>query len=72
MIFHCTGGKHRTGICAPPLLKAFGVPEAYILLDHDLLNVYKAESLRPIYTKLAAMGIGREKATPYQQWQNGL
>ncbi len=67
LVFHCTGGKDRTGICAALLLKALGVSEADIISDHDLSNVYNAERLQPIYTKFAAMGIGPEKAAPYLQ-----
>jgi len=67
MVFHCTGGKDRTGICAALLLKALGVSETDIIADHDLSNVYNAERLKPIYAKFAAMGIGYEKAAPYLQ-----
>lgn len=67
LVFHCTGGKDRTGICAALMLKALGVPEASIIADHDLSNVYNAERLQPIYRKFAAMGIGSERAAPYLQ-----
>lgn len=67
LVFHCTGGKDRTGICAALLLKALGVPEASIIADHDLSNLYNAERLQPIYAKFAAIGIGPEKAAPYLQ-----
>ena len=67
LVFHCTGGKDRTGICAALMLKALGVSEADIIADHDLSNVYNAERLQPIYKKFAAMGIGPEKAAPYLQ-----
>ena len=67
LVFHCTGGKDRTGVCAALLLKALGVSESDILADHDLSNVYNAERLKPIYAKFAAIGIGPEKAAPYFQ-----
>ncbi len=67
LVFHCTGGKDRTGICAALLLKALGVSESDILADHDLSNVYNAERLQPIYAKFSAIGIGAEKAAPYLQ-----
>lgn len=67
LVFHCTGGKDRTGICAALLLKVLDVPEATILADHDLSNVYNAERLQPIYARFAAIGIGPEKAAPYLQ-----
>lgn len=67
LVFHCTGGKDRTGICATLLLKALGVSEATILADHDLSNVYNAERLQPIYARFADIGIEPEKAAPYLQ-----
>ncbi len=67
LVFHCTGGKDRTGICAALLLKALSVREEYILADHDCSNVCNAERLKPIYAKFAALGIEPEKAAPYLQ-----
>ena len=67
LVFHCTGGKDRTGICAALLLKALGVPDASIIADHDLSNIYNAERLQPIYAKFAAIGIGHERIAPYLQ-----
>lgn len=67
LVFHCTGGKDRTGVCAALLLKALGVPEARIISDHDLSNIYNAERLQPIYAKFAAMGFGPERMAPYLQ-----
>jgi len=67
LVFHCTGGKDRTGICAALLLKALGVPEASIIAEHDLSNVYNAERLKPLYAQFAAIGIGSEKVSPYLQ-----
>jgi protein-tyrosine phosphatase len=67
LVFHCTGGKDRTGVCTALLLKALGVSEAGIISDHDLSNVYNAERLQPIYAKFAAMGIGADKIAPYLQ-----
>jgi len=69
LVFHCTGGKDRTGICAALLLKALGVQDESILSDHDLSNKYNAERLQSIYAKFAALGIGPEKAAPYLQAQ---
>ncbi|TKB06112.1 tyrosine-protein phosphatase [Desulforhopalus sp. IMCC35007] len=67
LVFHCTGGKDRTGICAALLLMALGVPEASIIEEHDLSNVYNEERLQPIYAQFAALGVGRTKAAPYLQ-----
>ncbi len=65
LVFHCTGGKDRTGICAALLLAALGVPEESILFDHDLSNDCNAERLQPIYVRFAEIGIGADRATPY-------
>jgi protein-tyrosine phosphatase len=67
LVFHCTGGKDRTGICAALLLAALGVPEESILADHDLSNRCNAERLQPIYALFAEIGIGPDKAAPYLQ-----
>jgi len=67
LVFHCTGGKDRTGICAALLLKTLGVNEEHILLDHDLSNACNAQRLRSIYRKFADLGIGPEKAAPFLQ-----
>ena len=67
LVFHCTGGKDRTGICAALLLKALGVAEESILFDHDRSNACNAERLQPIYAEFAALGIGPKKAAPYLQ-----
>jgi len=67
LVFHCTGGKDRTGICATLLLLALGVGEDDIFLDHDLSNACNAERLQPIYARFAEFGIGPEEAAPYLQ-----
>ncbi len=67
LVFHCTGGKDRTGICAALLLKVLGVQEETIFVDHDLSNVCNAERLQPIYARFAALGVGPKKAAPYLQ-----
>ena len=67
LVFHCTGGKDRTGICAALLLMILGVQEDSILSDHDLSNACNAERLHSIYAGFAALGIGPERAAPYLQ-----
>jgi protein-tyrosine phosphatase len=67
LVFHCTGGKDRTGICAALLLKTLGVQAESILLDHDRSNAYNALRLQSIYRQFAALGIGPEKAAPFLQ-----
>lgn len=67
LVFHCTGGKDRTGICAALLLMALGVPEEAIFVGHDRSNICNAERLQSIYAEFAVLGIGPEKAAPYLQ-----
>lgn len=67
MVFHCTGGKDRTGICAALLLKVLGVQEANIFFDYDLSNICNAERLQAIYATFAALGVEPEKAALYLQ-----
>jgi protein-tyrosine phosphatase len=38
LVFHCTGGKDRTGIAAALLLHACGVPRRTIIADYTLTN----------------------------------
>lgn len=67
LVFHCTGGKDRTGICAALLLKTLGVSEEHILLDHVRSNACNARRLESIYSKFAALGIRPEKASLFLQ-----
>ncbi len=67
LVFHCTGGKDRTGICAALLLKFLGVEEERIFADHDLSNTCNAQRLKPLYAKFANFGIEPEKAALYLQ-----
>ena len=67
LVFHCTGGKDRTGICAALLLLLLGVNEDVVLADHQLSTVFNAERVQPLFDKLASLGIDRETAAPYLQ-----
>lgn len=67
LVFHCTGGKDRTGICSALLLLTLGVQEETIFLDHDLSNICNAERLEQIYAQFADLGIEPEQAAPYLQ-----
>lgn len=67
LVFHCTGGKDRTGICAALLLLLLGVDEDTILVDHELSTLYNADRVQPLFDTLASLGIDREMAAPYLQ-----
>jgi protein-tyrosine phosphatase len=62
-VFHCTGGKDRTGMSAALLLELLGVPRHLVLDDYELtsrfrLRMHQAES----YENLLSMGMGPEAA----------
>jgi protein-tyrosine phosphatase len=65
LVFHCTGGKDRTGICAALLLMVLGVEEESILLDHQLSTACNAERVQPMFARLKTLGIEPEQANPY-------
>ena len=64
-MFHCTGGKDRTGIAAALLLRMLGVDETTIVNDFLLTNTYRTpqrlEALRP---QFRALGITDEQVMP--------
>jgi|SRR6056297_68195 len=64
-VFHCTGGKDRTGTCAALILLALGVPEEKVIADHQLSNTYIAELLPQINEMIAACGVDPEAISPY-------
>ena len=62
-VFHCTGGKDRTGMSAALLLELLGVPRQLVLDDYELtsrfrLRQHQSES----YENLLATGMGPEAA----------
>ncbi len=64
-LFHCTGGKDRTGICAALILLVLGVPEETVIWDHQLSNVYIAALIPRIKQRIAAYGIDPDLLDPY-------
>ncbi|MFW5901401.1 MAG: tyrosine-protein phosphatase [Thermodesulfobacteriota bacterium] len=64
-LFHCTGGKDRTGICAALILLALNVPEETVIRDHQLSNVYIAALIPRIKERIAAYGIDPDLLDPY-------
>ncbi len=64
-VFHCTGGKDRTGTCAALLLLCLGVSEERVIEDHQLSNIYIAELLPQINEMVAAYGVDPELLLPY-------
>jgi protein-tyrosine phosphatase len=65
LVFHCTGGKDRAGVCAALILLALGVPEKTVIYDHGLSNEFLADILPKIYNYFSSFGVDKEKLVPY-------
>jgi len=65
IVFHCTGGKDRTGTCAAIILLMLGVPEETVIEDHQLSNIYIADLLPKIFKVIASYGIDPDIVFPY-------
>lgn len=65
ILFHCTGGKDRTGTCAALILLMLGVSEETIVEDHQLSNIYIADLLPRIFKQIASYGIDPDVVAPY-------
>jgi protein-tyrosine phosphatase len=64
-VYHCTGGKDRTGACTALILLVLGVPEETVIADHQLSNHFIAEMLPRINQMLAAYGVNPDILMPY-------
>ncbi|MEM8904196.1 MAG: tyrosine-protein phosphatase, partial [Actinomycetota bacterium] len=63
VLFHCTGGKDRTGIVAAIVLSAVGVEREVVLDDFELTNRRRGpEHLPDVVAAFVEHGIGREAA----------
>lgn len=65
VVFHCTGGKDRTGTCAALLLRMLGVDEETVIADHQLSNDYLLPHLPALYAAIRASGIDPLMLAPY-------
>ncbi len=45
LLYHCTGGKDRTGVFSALLLLTLGVPEKTVLEDYALTNTYLLQGM---------------------------
>jgi protein-tyrosine phosphatase len=62
-VFHCTGGKDRTGMTAALLLEMLGVDREQILDDYELTSRYRLrEHQTESYEALLARGLGPDAA----------
>jgi protein-tyrosine phosphatase len=65
LVFHCTGGKDRAGVCAALILLTLGVAEETVIEDHGLSNIYIADVLKRIYAQIKSYGVDPAKVAPY-------
>jgi protein-tyrosine phosphatase len=65
LVFHCTGGKDRAGVCAALILLSLGVPEQTVIDDHGLSNLYIAAVLEKIYEQIRSNGVDPNQVAPY-------
>jgi protein-tyrosine phosphatase len=62
-VFHCTGGKDRTGMSAALLLELLGVPRSVVLDDYELTSQFRRrEHQMETYENLLAIGMSAEAA----------
>lgn len=65
LVFHCTGGKDRAGVCAALILLSLGVPEQTVIYDHGLSNLYIAAVLGKTYEQIRSRGVDPNQVAPY-------
>ena len=65
MVFHCTAGKDRTGVCAALILLSAEVPESTVVADHALSNVYNAKVIGRIEQEIRKFGIDPDDMRSY-------
>lgn len=53
-VYHCTGGKDRTGWATVILLSLLGVPQSTVSQDYLLTNVYSETSIQASYQQMIA------------------
>jgi protein-tyrosine phosphatase len=64
-LYHCTGGKDRTGLASVFLLDLLGVPAETLLDDFELTNVHRTPvRVREMSAGLEAMGVAITDALP--------
>jgi len=65
LLFHCTGGKDRTGAAAALILLALGVPTETVVRDYGLSDGYNADVRKAIYGHLRPFGVDSTQVEPY-------
>ncbi|MCC8127645.1 MAG: tyrosine-protein phosphatase [Clostridiales bacterium] len=57
VLYHCTGGKDRTGIISMLLLDLAGVPEESIIADYSITETYMESVFAKQKEQLTALGV---------------
>jgi protein-tyrosine phosphatase len=65
LLFHCTGGKDRTGAAAALILLALGVPSETVVSDYGLSDDYNSGVRRMIYDHLKPFNVDIARVEPY-------
>jgi protein-tyrosine phosphatase len=65
LLFHCTGGKDRSGVAAALILLALGVSEETVVGDYGLSDEYNAEVRHKINDDLRPLGVDIAQVAPY-------
>jgi protein-tyrosine phosphatase len=65
LLFHCTGGKDRTGTAAALILLALGVSTETAVADYGLSDGYNVDVRKTIYDHLRPLGVDIAKVEPY-------
>jgi protein-tyrosine phosphatase len=65
VLFHCTGGKDRTGICAALILLVLGVAKELVIWDHQFSNACIADVVSQINRQVADWGVDPEPLQPF-------
>jgi protein-tyrosine phosphatase len=63
-LYHCTGGKDRTGWATAVLLTLVGVPQSVVVQDYMLTNTYSAVTIQTSYQRMVDV-YGRSFADAY-------
>lgn len=52
LLFHCTAGKDRTGVCAAYILRVLGVPQQTVMADYLLSNPFRRREVNRTMWKI--------------------